>query len=455
MNISLKKDEAAVSGIIKLEIVKSDYATAVETSLRQYRQKANIPGFRKGTAPLGMLKKLYGRSILAEEINKLVSNNLYKYIQENKLNVLGEPMPNETEQKELNFETDEDFEFCFDVMLAPEINVVADKQTEVPFYNIPIDDKLIDGQIANYRYSYGTYDNTAEVVEENDLIKGTVTQLENSLPKEDGITLDGAITMPKYIKNEAEKAKFINAALHSTVVFNPFEAYEGAEAEIASFLKIDKEKAGEANSDFSFEIAEITRYKEVPLDQELFDKVFGKDAVANEEEFRNKVKEKLAEEFTMQSDFKFMTDVRRVLIEKAGEMQFAENLLKRWLQTSETNKKTPEQVDEEYPQFVEDMKYQLVKNHLINQSGIQLEQKDVDAYAIRAARAQFAQYGMSSMPDEYLLNYAKSLMKDENTLRNMTEHALDGKFAQWLKEQVTLDTKDVTVEEFNQLFETK
>ncbi|OAV70723.1 Trigger factor [Bacteroidales bacterium Barb4] len=455
MNISLKKDEAAVSGIIKLEIVKSDYAILVEFSLRQYRQKANIPGFRKGTAPLGMLKKLYGRSILAEEINKLVSNNLYKYIQENKLNVLGEPLPNETEQKELNFETDEDFEFCFDVMLAPEINVVADKQTEVPFYNIPIDDKLIDGQIANYRYSYGTYDNTAEVVEENDLIKGTVTQLENSLPKEDGITLDGAITMPKYIKNEAEKAKFINAALHSIVVFNPFEAYEGAEAEIASFLKIDKEKAGEANSDFSFEIAEITRYKEVPLDQELFDKVFGKDAVANEEEFRNKVKEKLAEEFTMQSDFKFMTDVRRVLIEKAGEMQFAEDLLKRWLQTSETNKKTPEQVDEEYPQFVEDMKYQLVKNHLINQSGIQLEQKDVDAYAIRAARAQFAQYGMSSMPDEYLLNYAKSLMKDENTLRNMTEHALDGKFAQWLKEQVTLDTKDVTVEEFNQLFETK
>lgn len=450
MNVSLKNNDTT-SGILKLEIVKADYADLVEKSLKSLRQKANMPGFRKGMVPMGMIKKMYGTHVLVEEVNKLVSENLYKYIQDNNLHILGEPMPNETEQKPLNFEKDEDFEFCFDIALAPEFTLEVSKNDKVPYYQVKIDDEMINSQVDSYRSNFGSYEKVEEV-EEKDLVKGTVAELENGSPKEGGIVVENAVLMPMYIKNEEEKAKFIGAKVNSVVVFNPNKAYEGAEAEIAAFLKIDKEKVAETTGDFSFEIKEITRHKDAEMNQELFDKVFGEGEVTSEEEFRNRIKEALSEQFVPQSDFKFLTDIRDLLVEKAGEMKFADDLLKRWLLA--TNKKTtPEKLDEEFPKLIQDLKYQLVKDNLVKKNDLKVDEKDVEEFSKRVAKAQFAQYGMLSVPEDVLNNYAKDMLKNKQTLQNVMERAVEEKLAAWLKEQVELDIKEVSADEFGKLFE--
>ena len=450
MNVSLKNIDA-VSGIVKLEIVKADYAEQVEKSLRNFRQKANVPGFRKGMVPMGMVKKMYGKHVLAEEVNKLVSENLFNYIRDNKLNILGEPMPNETEQQPINFDTQEDFEFCFDVALAPEIKIELSKNDKLPYYQVAIDEEMMNQQVDAYTANFGAYDQVEEV-EEKDMVKGTVAELENGSPKEGGIVVEDAVLMPSYMKDEAEKAKFIGAKTNSVIVFNPNKAYEGAEAEIASFLKVDKEAVAGITGDFSFEISEITRHKKAELNQELFVKVFGEGVVTSEEEFKNKIKEALAEQFVPQSDFKFLLDAREILVQKAGELQFADGLLKRWLLAA-NEKNTPEKLDEEYPQIIEDLKYQLIKENLVKGNNLKVEDADIESFAKRVAKAQFAQYGMLSVPEEVLANYAKDMLKNKQTLQNIIDRAVEEKLAAWLKEQVELDVKEVSAEEFNKLFE--
>lgn len=451
MNISLTKNDDATRGMITMEIGKSDYEEQVDKSLRSFRQKANIPGFRKGMVPMSMVKKMYGKHVLVEEVNKVISDNLYKYIRENNLNILGEPLPNETEQKELNFDTDENFEFLFDVAFAPEINIELNKKTKVPYYEVAIADDMVEQQMSSYRSNFGTYEQ-ADDVEERDLLKGKVVQLENDLPKEGGIQVEDAVIMPMYIKDDAEKAKFLDATKNSVVIFNPFKAYEGAEAEIAAFLKIDKEQVADTNTDFSFEISEITRHKEGEMNQELFDKVFGEGVVTNEEDFKTKIREILAEQFAPQSDYKFMSDIREVLVKKAGDLPFADDLLKRWLLVA-NEKNTPEKIEDEYPQIIDDLKYHLIKENLVAKNNIKVEQEDINGFAKRVAKAQFAQYGMLSVPEDVLDNYAKDMLKNKETLQNVIDRAVEDKLAAWLKEHVKLDVKEVSVDEFNALFE--
>lgn len=450
MNVSLQNMDAT-KGIVKLEIVKADYADQVDKSLRSFRQKANVPGFRKGMVPMGMVKKMYGKHVLVEEINKLVSENLYNYIRENKLNILGEPLPNETEQKEINFDTQEDFEFCFDVAFAPEIKVELSKNDKIPYYQVTIDDDMLNKQVDAYKANFGAYEEVDEV-EEKDLVKGTIAELENGSPKEGGIVVEGAVLMPSYLKDEEEKAKFVGAKKNTVIVFNPKKAYEGATAEIASLLKVNKDAVEGIDGDFSFEIKEITRHKDAELNQELFDKVFGEGVVTSEEEFKNKIREALAEQFTPQSDFKFLTDTRDILVEKAGELAFAEDLLKRWLLVA-NEKNTKEKIDEDYPKIIEDLKYHLIKETLVKENNLKVEDNDIENFAKRVAKAQFAQYGMLSVPEDVLANYAKDMLKNKQTLQNIIDRAVEEKLAGWLKEQVDLDVKEVSAEEFGKLFE--
>ena len=450
MNVSLKNTDAT-RGVLTLEIVKADYAEQVEKNLRGIRQKANFPGFRKGMVPMGMVKKMFGKSALAEEVNKLISENITAYIRDNHLHILGEPLPSETEQTKVDFDTQEDFEFCFDVALAPEINIELSKADKLPYYQIKIDDEMVDKQLEAYQANFGTYKEVEEV-EEKDLVKGTLAELENGTPKEGGIVVEDAVLMPMYVKEETEKAKFVGAKKHSVVVFNPHKAYEGAEAEIASFLKIDKEQVAAHTGDFSFEIKEVTRHANAELNQDLFDKVFGKDVVTSEEEFKNKIREALAEQFTPQSDFKFLTDARDLLVQKAGELSFADDLLKRWLLAAD-EKNTKEKIDEEYPHIVEDLTYQLIREKLVVDNGLKVENADLEDFAKRVAKAQFAQYGMLSVPEDVLGNYAKDLLKNKQTFQNIFNRAMEEKMAGWLKEQIELDVKEVTLDEYNKLME--
>ena len=451
MNVSLKKNDDAVSGIVKLEIVKDDYAGLVDKSLRSVRQKANVPGFRRGMVPMGLVKKMFGKQVLVDEVNKLVSESLFNYIRDNGLRVLGQPIPNMTEQKPLDFDKDESFEFCFDVALAPEIHIELSKEDKLPFYQVIVDDEMVNNQVQSYRANFGSYDKVEEV-EEADILKGTVAELENGAPKEGGIVVEEVILRPSYLKNEEEKAKFIGAKVNTVVVFNPNKAYDGAEADIASLLKMDKENVAGIDADFSFEIKEILRHKDAELNQEFFDKIVGENAVSSEEEFRGKIKESMTEQFAPQSNFKFLTDARDMLEAKVGELKFADEVLKRWLQVANENS-TREKIDEDYPRLVKDLKYQLIKDELVRRNALRATDDDIEQFAERVAKAQFAQYGMMFVPGDVLKNYATDMLKNKQTLQNVAERVIEEKLAEWLKEQVELEVKEVTADEFGKLFE--
>jgi len=450
MNVSLKNIDAT-KGIMKLEIVKADYADKLERSLRNLRQKANIPGFRKGMVPIGMIKRMYGKNALLEEVNQLVSESLYNYIRENNINILGEPLPNETEQPKIDFDTQEDFEFCFDVAFAPEIKIELTKDDELPFYKVVIDDETLNKQIESYRLNFGSYDNVDDV-DEKSLLKGTVAELENGAPKEGGILVESTTLMPMYVKNETEKAKFLDAKKNSVITFNPKTAFDGSEVEISSFLHIDKAAVQNVSDEFSFEIKEITRNKPAELNQEFFDKVFGKDTVKSVDEFGAKITSAILEQYEPQSNFKFLTDARNLLITKVGKLEFADEVLKRWLLMS-NDKNTKESIEVDYPHVIEDLTYQLIRAKLVKDNDIKIENKDIEAFAKQVAKAQFAQYGMLSVPEDALANYAQNLLKDKQTQQRIADRAVEDKLADWLKSQVSLNVKEVSAEEFNKLFE--
>ena len=276
MNVS-QENTSKVSAVVKVDVVKADYEEKVEKALRTYRQKANIPGFRKGMAPMGMIKKMVGKSILLEEINKLVSESLYNYIKDNKLNVLGEPLPSES-QAEIDFDKQEDFTFLFDVALAPEISLTLSADDKVDYYHIDIDDDMVAKQKEALCNRFGVQQ-PVEEAGEKDIVKGRFVELdENNAPKEGGISVESLLT-PAYLKDEAEKNKFVGKKVGDKVVFNPSVACGGNDTEIATMLHIGKDASADVKSNFEVEITSILGFKPAELGQELYDNAFGKDTV--------------------------------------------------------------------------------------------------------------------------------------------------------------------------------
>ncbi|MEA4981280.1 MAG: trigger factor, partial [Paludibacter sp.] len=334
MNI-VRKDIDSNNATITISIEKADYSEKVEKTLRDYRKKANIPGFRPGMVPMGLLKKMYGKAILGEEINKILSDELYKYIHDNKVNMLGEPLPNDTEQKDIDFNTQEEFEFVFDLGLAPEFEVELNKKDKVKYYQITPSEEMINNQVKSYTGRFGKYIQE-EVVEEKDMIKGELFELVDGKAHETGIHVNDAVLTPSYMKDEATKALFVGAKKGDVITFNPKTAFEN-EAEIASLLKISKEAVGNVASDFQITIESITRYVEAEVNQELFDKVFGEGVINSEEAFIGKIKETLQENLLQDSEYKFGLDARDALVKKYESLSFPDAFLKRWLLATNKN----------------------------------------------------------------------------------------------------------------------
>jgi trigger factor len=451
MNVTLNKIDP-VNATITVDVVKEDYATEVEKNIKDLRKNAVIPGFRKGMIPLSRIQQMYGKSVLLEEINKLVLNKLITYIKEEKLNVLGEPLPSADEQNPLDFDRQENFSFTFDLGLAPQIDIQLSKDDHLPYYLIEVTDDMIDKQIHSFKANYGTYEEVEEI-EEKDMVRGILTELdENGEPKADGIYLEDAVLMPHYVKDEEEKAKFTGGKIQTTIVFNPYKAHEGHESELSSFLKIKKNEISDHTGNFSFEITEITRHKEAEINQELFDKIYEPGTVVTEEAFREKTKESIAQQLIPESDYKFRIDVRKYLEEKVGELKFPETFLKRWMLTSSTER-TPESLEEDFPKIIEDLKFHLIKERLISDYEIKAEEADVREAAKRATRAQFIRYGINDIPDQLLENYSLEMLKKEETARQLIEESVETKLIDLLKEKLTMESKTVTAEEFQKMFE--
>ena len=451
MNVSLQNIDK-VSGLLTVKLEKADYQEQVDKSLKTLRQKAQIPGFRKGMVPMSLVKKMYGKSVIAEEVNKILQDAVYGYIKDNKVNILGEPMPNEEKQQDIDFDTMEEFDFVFDIALAPEFKAEVSTNDKVDYYTITVSDEMVDNQVKAYTQRNGKYDQV-DVYEDNDMLKGLIAELdENGNTKEGGIQVEGAVLMPSYMKNDEQKAIFAGTKVNDVLVFNPNAAYDGHAAEIASLLKVDKAIAPDVKANFSFQVEEVTRFVAGELNQEIFDQVFGEGVVKTEEEFRAKVKENLAAQFVVDSDYKFLIDARKMLIEKVGKLEFPDALLKR-IMLMNNREKGEEFVAENYDKSIEELTWHLVKEQLVEANDIKVEQDDVLKMAKETTKAQFAQYGMMTVPDDLLDNYAQEMLKKKETINNLVSRVVEVKLAAALKVQVTLENKSVSMEEFNKMFE--
>ena len=446
MNISLQNVDK-VSALLTVQIEKADYQEKVEKSLKTIRHRVNMPGFRKGMVPMGLVKKQYGVSVLVEEVDKLMQEKVGEYIRENKVDMLGAPLPKESNA---NFETDENFEFSFDIALAPQFELTLSNEDTVDYYDINVTDEMVDQQVKMYTQRTGKYDKVEEY-QDNDMLKGLLAELdENGNTKEGGVQVEGAVMMPSYMKNDDQKAIFNAAKTNTVLVFNPSVAFDNNEAELASLLKVAKEDV--ENHKGSFQIEEITRLIPGELNQELFDQVLGKDKAHNEEEFRAQIKETIAKQFEADSDYKFLIDVRNYAANKVGKLEFADELMKRIM--LENNKEKGEEfVAEHYDKSIEELTWHLIKEKLVRANDIKVEQSDITEMAKEATRAQFAQYGMINVPEELLENYSKEMLKKQESVEALVNRAVEAKLCAVLKGQVTLNHKAVSAEEFNKMFE--
>lgn len=451
MNISFENSDK-VNGLLTITVEEADFNASVEKTLKDYRKKANIPGFRPGQAPMGLIKRQFGASVRYDAVNKFVGEQLYKYIQDNNIQMLGEPLPSAKQETPADIEKPAPYTFVFDIAVAPEINMTLDGRNKIDYYTIKADDKLINEQIEMYQSRAGKYEKAEEYnAELNDMLKGDLRELDaEGNTKEDGITVEGAVLMPSYIKVDEQKNLFNNAKPGDIITFNPRKAYPEGEAEISALLKIDREVAKDLESNFSFQITEIQRFVKAELNQELFDQVFGEGTVKSEDEFRAKIAEGLQPQLEANSDYKFMLDVRTYCENKVGELTWPDELLKRIMLLNNKDK-GEDFVEKNYAESIKQLEWHLIKEQLVKANEIKIEDADVKAAAVEMARMQFAQYGMTNVPDEYVENYANELLKKREAVDNFVERAIDVKLAAALKSTVTLNNKEVTLDEFNEM----
>jgi len=437
--------------VVRVTIEKPDYEATVNETLKDYRKKANLPGFRKGMVPAGLIKKMYGKAALADEVNKMLSRELTKYITDEKLNVLGEPLPSETEQPIVDFNGDADFEFVFDLGLSPEINIDFGKIGKLPYYEIVVDDQLIENQIEGYSNRFGE-NVPAEVVGEKEITIGDFAQLDSEGAVVDGgIAPSGVQIAVQLIKDEAVKKQFVGAKVGDVLKFNPKIALAN-DHEVTHLLKVKEDEIDLVDGDFNFTIKTISTFVPAEVNEALIKKVYGDSTeVATIEDMRQKVHTELKANLLYSSNYRFLVDAKEALT-NAAALKLPETFLKRWL--VETNEKvTAEQIEEEFGSFRKDLEWTLIKTKLVKENELRIEEADITAMARDMAQMQFHQYGMSNVPEEYLDNYANSILQNKEQKQKMAEKKIEDKVLELIKEKAGLDFKPVTQKEFDDLFE--
>ena len=451
MKISFENPDK-INGLLTLVVEEEDYKNDVEKTLKDYRKKANVPGFRPGQAPMGMIKRQFGPSVKMEAVNKIIGQQIYKYVQDNKIQMLGEPLTSE-KQAPVDIEKDGPYTFMFDIAVAPEMKVSLTGRDKVDYYKIVVDDKTIDQQVDMLASRSGSYEK-AENYEGNDMLKGDLRELdENGNTKEGGITVESAVLMPSYIKVDDQKKLFDGAKLGDIITFNPRKAYPDNDTEVSQLLKIERDAVKDMESEFSYQITEIQRFKKHEVNEELFKQVFGEDTdVKDEAAFRAKIAEGLNEQLVNDSDFKFLLDVRAHCEKKVGKLEYPDALLKR-IMLANNKDKGEDFVEKNYEMSIKELTWHLIKEQLVSAQNIKIEDADIKETAKEAARAQFAQYGMTNIPEEYIENYANEILKKGESTEALVDRAVDRKLAAALKGVVKLNEKEISVENFNKMMQ--
>ena len=449
MNITANNNDA-VSMRLTVNVEENDYKAKVNDELKRIGRTHQIPGFRKGHISIADLQRRFGRQVTSDVINQVVFDAVLKYIEDNKLNVLGAPLP--VEVKELDLKNNKEFTFEYDLAIAPELNVTVDNSVELPYYEIEVSDSMIDEQDQAFRKRFGAQV-SGEEFEADALVKGSIVELnEDGSVKEgeDAIKVEGGIVAPMYFAGKEEADKFNGAKVGDKVVFNPRNAAGSNETELSSMLNIDKERAASVQGNFEFTISEIIVVRPAELGEEFYANVFGKDKVKDEAEYRNAIKEIIAKELSGNSQMIFRFAARKNFMEKYGDMQLPDALLKRWL-ISRNEELTEENIDARYENISTDLKWQLLKEQVAQKLEIKIEEADILNFAKGLAAQQFAQYGMHNVDEETIERYAKSIMEDKNYRSNLIEQVGDIKLFDSLAAAVTLKKEVVSLDQFKEI----
>ena len=449
MNVSIEKIDN-VNGKITVAIEENDYKDKVTAELKRIGKTHTLPGFRKGHVTVDQLRRRFGKQVKSDVINQEVYEAVINYIRENNLAILGEPLP--VEVKEINLD-DANYTFEYEIGLTPEINVDL-VGTALPYYNIEVSKEMIDEQDANFRERFGNQV-PGEEVDEKALVKGSIMELnEDGTVKEgeEAIQVVSGIIAPMYLKSKEEADKFVGKKLNDKVVFNPWNACEGDVTRLASMLNIDKEKAAEAKSNFEMSIAEIIVVKPAELNEEYYKNIFGPDKVKTEEEYFNAIKEMISAQISGNSELLFHMQAEKTLVEKFGNIELPQEFLKKWL-VRRNEGLTAENIDAEFEKMIPSLKWQLIKERIAAVAEIKIEEADVTNHAKAIARQQFAQYGMANVEDDMLTDYAKRILEDKNSRSRIIEEAGDVKLFEAIKQAAKIEAKSVSIEDFKTIAE--
>jgi trigger factor len=449
MNIT-RENIDDLNTVLKVEIRKPDYVEKVENVLKDYRKKANIKGFRPGMVPIGLVKKMYGKAVQIDEINKIVTENIQKYITDEKLEILGDPIPRTDEQEKIDFETQEDFTFSFELGLAPAVDLKLTKKNKVTQYDIIIDDKMRKDYTENYTRRFGEL-RSAETTEEKDVIKGKLEALDgNNEIKVEGPAADSTSLSIDIIKDKKIKKQFIGKSLNETVDFDLKKAFPN-DTEVAGLLHLKKEEVEGLNGNFRFTINEISRFHPAEIGPELFNRIYGEGVVNSEEEFMKKIEDEISASLKRESEYKLMMDLKNTALEKT-DLNLPEEFLKKWL-LRVNEKTTSEQIEQGFENFRKDLKWQLIRNKVARDNEVKITEEELLQEAANVTRYQFQQYGLFYATDEQINNYAMETLKREEDAKRIADKILEEKVIHLMKDLVKLENKSISIEEFNKLFE--
>lgn len=448
MNVKFEKNAEAVAGKLILNIEKADYQDQVAATLKKMKQKAQMPGFRKGMVPMSLIQKMYGTEAKAEEVQKVIADAVNNYIKDENLQLLGEPMLAD-ENEAADIAAKDDFEFIFDIALAPEISVKIDGRTSVDYYCIEVDDEAVNKQIDGFRRQNGRHQN-AEVFSDEDLVKGTMTE---NVEGEGAITIEDATLMPRFFVSEEQKAIFAGVKNGEAVVFNPSKAYEGRDAELASLLRVEKDEAVKHTGDFTLQINEINHFELGEVNEDLMRMVYPDGTVKTEEEFTARVKTDVEAQYAQDSDYKFLLDLKATVMKKVGEVKLAEDLLKKMVLANARNEENKAQIEAQIGEYFEDLRWSLVRTELAKSLDVKVDDAAMMAASKKLIKIQMAQYGILNFPEDQLEQFAAERIKDEKQRDNILSNAIDNCIVEAAKKVVKLNEKSITIADFNKMFE--
>lgn len=447
MDITLEKIDE-LNAVVKITVGKPDYEERVESALKKQRRNAQLKGFRPGMAPMGLIRKMYGKAVLIEELNSIISDRLSDYITEEKLDILGDPLPHEIDPDE--FDRQNELTFSFDLGLTPQFEPQFTKKNKIPYYIITPDQKMKDGFLENHRRRHGEFVNNESVGDQSRIVGTAVALGDDNEPAEDGIRAENVSLLLSVIDEESEKSHFIGKKVGETVIFDIRKTLKN-ETEIASFLKIKKDDIENVGTNFALEIESISSFEPAVPNADFYRKVFGGEEDMTETEFNSKIEAEIVANLKRESDYRFRHDAIDYAVENT-KLDLPEEFLKRWLLTA--NKElTEDQIEKEFDAFRKDMKWQLIRNKLASVNEIKVSEEDLMQEAMAVTRNQFMQYGLYYATDEQIAVYAREILKKEDEARRLADRVLDTKVTDFIRENVKPDEKKVTTEEFNKLFE--